>query len=198
MTKKIQRVFGLGVLLSLMLMLAQCATVCREPLTPLPEQKTGKMVSEIVSIEEVADKAPDPSVRAKADLDLAKLYSSYKNPRPDYEQALRRLEMYLSFYPVEGAKDEMRNWVLLLQGLVKGREEIGKSAQTINQLTKENEELASEGKKQAKENKEVIRNNKELARENEELARDNKELRDTVRALKNIDIKMEEKRKQIK
>jgi outer membrane protein assembly factor BamD (BamD/ComL family) len=196
MRNKIKRLSGLLILLSVLVMLAQCATVCKE--TPLPGQKTEKMLGEIGSLEEVADKHADRSMRAEANLQLAKLYSSYKNPRPDYEQALKRLEMYLSFYPAKGKTDEMQNWLSLLQELVTGREEIRKATQTINQLTIKREKLEGDSKELTKDNKELARENEELTKENAELARENKELKDTVKALQNIDIKMEEKRKQIK
>ena len=184
MKNNIRRISCLLGLLTLLAILVQCATVSKESPSPFPGRKTQRTLSEIESLKKAADKDSDPSVRAQAALELAKLYSFSGNPKPDYEQALKRLEMYLSFHPAEGETDEMRNWLSLLRDLVKGRERIIKATQTINQLTKENEEMEKE--------------NEELAVQNKELTRENKELKDTVKALKNIDIKMEEKRKQIK
>ncbi len=177
MTAKMKRMCGLVALLCALIILSQCATAYKEAPPPHPGLKTEKLPDEIERLTDIADKAADPSMRAKADLQLAKLYSSYKNPRPDYQQALKRLEMYLSFEPAKGETDEMKNWLSLLRELAEEREEIRKATQTINQLTKDNNQL--------------IKDNRELAKEN-------KELKDTVEELKNIDIKMEEKRKQIK
>jgi hypothetical protein len=184
MTAKIKRMCGLVALLCALIMLSQCATAHKEAPLPHPALETEKLPDDIERLTDIADKAADPSMRAKADLQLAKLYSSYKNPKPDYQQALKRLEMYLSFDPAKGETDEMKNWLSLLHELAEGSEEIRKATQTLNQLTKDNNQL--------------IKDNRELTKENRELAKENKELKDTVEELKNIDIKMEEKRKQIK
>ena len=154
---------GLVVLLSALIILSQCAPVYKEAAPPLPGVKAEKMSDDVERLEEIADKDSDPSVRAKAQLRLAKLYSSHENPRPNYQQALKRLEMYLSFNPAEGEADEMQDWLALLRELVKEHDELRKAKQTMSQLAKEN-----------------------------------KELKDTVEGLKNLDIKMEEKRKQVK
>jgi hypothetical protein len=163
MMTKMKSISGLAVLLSVLIMMSQCTTVHKETVSPIPDLKTEKIPDEIERLEEIADKHADPSIRAKAYLHLAKLYSSYKNTKPNYQQALKKLEMYLSFEPAKGETDEMQNWLALLRELVKEHDEIRKAKQTINQLAKEN-----------------------------------KELKDAVEELKNIDIQMEEKRKQVK
>lgn len=163
MISKMKSISGLVVLLSALIILSQCAPVYKEAAPPLPGVKAEKMSDDVERLEEIADKDSDPSVRAKAQLRLAKLYSSHENPRPNYQQALKRLEMYLSFNPAEGEADEMQDWLALLRELVKEHDELRKAKQTMSQLAKEN-----------------------------------KELKDTVEGLKNLDIKMEEKRKQVK
>jgi len=163
MTSKMKGISGLVVLLSVLVVLSHCASVYKEAAPTLPGVKAEDMSADIERLEEIADKDADPSVRAKAQLRLAKLYSAHKNPKPNYQQALKRLEMYLSFNPAEGEADEMQNWLALLRELVREHDELRKAKQTINQLTKEN-----------------------------------KELKDTLQGLKDLDIKMEEKRRQVK
>jgi hypothetical protein len=152
MISEVKNMSGLVILLSVLIMLTQCTPAYREA-PPLPGMEAEKMSDEVARLEETADKHTDPTVRVKAQLQLAKLYSSHKNPRPNYQRALKRLEMYLSFDPTQGETDEMQNWLALLR---------------------------------------------ELVRERDELRKENRELKDTVEELKNLDIKMEEKRKQVK
>lgn len=184
MTAKIKGMCGLVALLCALIILSQCTTAYKEAPLPHPGLETEKLPDDIEHLTDIADKAAEPSMRAKADLQLAKLYSSYKNPKPDYQQALKRLEMYLSFDPAKADTDEMKNWLSLLRELGEEREEIRKATQTINQLTKDNNQL--------------IKDNNQLIKDNREVAKENKDLKDAVEELKNIDIKMEEKRKQIK
>ncbi len=137
----IKRIYEIAVLLSMAVILSQCSTVHRETGLPLSDLKPEQIESEIKRLEEVSNKHVDRSERAKAHLQLATLYSSYKNPKPNYQQALKELEEYLSFNPETDRTDEIENWSALLNEMVRMTDEIRKAKQKINQLTKENKEL---------------------------------------------------------
>ena len=122
-------------------MLSHCATLHKEPAPPAPDLKTQSLPEDIKSLEEIAKKHPDQSMRAKAHLKLAKLYSSYKNPNFNYRRALKELEMYLSFNPPDGKTDEIQNLLAILHELDRMNEENKKLRQKMDQLIEENKEL---------------------------------------------------------
>jgi hypothetical protein len=132
-----------------LILLADCTSARRETGPGLSDVKTGKFAGEMARLEEIAKNDPDPFARAEAHLSRARLYSSYKNPNPDYRQALRELEKYLSFNPPKGKTVEIRNWLAIL-------------------------------------------------RELDRVKKENNDLKDILERLKNLDITIEEKRKQVK
>jgi len=162
----IEMIFRFSVFFFLFIILSHCTTAQKEDTTSVPDVpdvKTQSLPEDIKLLKEIAQKDPDQSMRAKAYLKLAKLYSSHKNPNLNYQQALKALEMYLSFDPADGGTDEIEDLLAILRAMEKINEENKKSRQKVNQLV-----------------------------------RDNKELKESLEQLKNLDIKMEEKRKQIR
>ena len=170
MIYKIRKLAGFVLLLAALTALPECATYREKTVVPPPALNPEQIADQIELYQMVAKDHGDLSARIDAHLQLARLYSSYKNQRPDYEQALKELETYLSFNPVKGEYDEVRNWLTLLREIVRVNEENRKSKQIINQLAKENRELRGTVE----------------------------QLRGTVEQLKNLDIQMEERRKQVK
>jgi outer membrane protein assembly factor BamD (BamD/ComL family) len=128
-----------------------------------PQPPAQTLTEDTGHLEEIAQKQSDQSMRAKSHLELARLYSSHKNPNLDYQRALKELEMYLSLNPDDAETDEIQNLLAILRELDRVTEENRKSRQKVNQLTKEN-----------------------------------KELKASVKELKNLDIKIEEKRRRVK
>ncbi len=163
MISKIKKLAGFVMLLAALAALPECATSREKTVVPPPSLKPEQIANRIEHYRKIAKEHGDLSTRADAHLQLARLYSSYKNQRPDYEQALKELETYLSFNPEKGKYDELQNWMALLREIVRGDEENRKSKQKINQLAKEN-----------------------------------RELRGAVEQLKNLDIQMEERKRQVK
>ena len=163
MISRIKKLTGFVVLLVALAALPGCAIFHRETVAPTPDLKPKQIADEIERCQEVVRKHGDLPKRTDTHLQRARLYSSYKNQKPDYEQALEELEAYLSLNPAEGEHDEIQNWLALLREIVKVNEENKKSKQKINQLAKEN-----------------------------------KDLKGAVEQLKNLDIQMEERRKQVK
>jgi hypothetical protein len=143
-------------LLSMIVMLSQCSVAYKETVPPLSNVKPENIADEIKRFERITGGDKDPSGKAEAHLQLAKLYSSYKNPKPDYRRALKELELHLSLDPANAKIYEIQNWRALLRELARMEEELQKARQTIS------------------------------------------ELKDAVEKLKEIDIQMEEKKKQVK
>lgn len=140
-TSTIEMIFRFLVFFFLIIILSHCTTAQKEHTTSMPDLKTQSLSENIKLLKEIAQKHPDQSMRAKAHLKLAKLYSSHKNPNLNYQQALKELEMYLSFNPADGGIDEIQDLLAILRAMEKINEENRKSRQKVNQLVRENKEL---------------------------------------------------------
>ncbi len=120
----------------------KCATVQRESPAPPshPAPKPSDTAFEIRRYRSLAALDPDPKVRAGAHLQLAELYGSYTNPKPDYRQALAELEIYLSD---SGAKESygIKNWHALLRELVRAENETSKTREALSDCAKEKKAL---------------------------------------------------------
>ena len=77
--------------------------------------QTGKYMKAISKQEETARSASDISERKQAHLELAHLYTSYKNPQRNYKKALKHLEMYASLEPDFAKDKDLRNWLSALK-----------------------------------------------------------------------------------
>jgi len=78
---------------------------------------------EIARLQTVAEKTQDMSGRAAIHLQLALLYSHYKNPAPNYRKALLEIEAYVSLEPEGGKADVIQNWLAMLKEIIRlGRE----------------------------------------------------------------------------
>ncbi|MCE5195462.1 MAG: hypothetical protein LLF28_08470 [Nitrospiraceae bacterium] len=95
--------------------------------------KTENIPSEIKKLDENKNDS-DMDVRAKVHLRLAVLYSSYKNPNPNYYMALKELEAYILLDPDGAKNEEIQNLLGLLR-------EIDKAKHKAAQIMRENKEL---------------------------------------------------------
>lgn len=156
---KLLAVFFIGIMAS------NCAKSFTTDKTIKPEDFS----KEIARLEAIA-KGADLSAQPKAHLQLALLYSHYKNPNSDYIVALKELETYISLDQEGGTATEIQNLLAILRKLKK--------------ITDENKQLAQE--------------NNQLKIKAEQMFLENSEIKKTVEQLKHLDIRMEEKRKEVK
>jgi hypothetical protein len=142
-----------------------------EPQKIAAQPDTGKYMKKISKQEQTVRSAAGTSERMQAHLELAQLYTSYKNPRRNYKKALKHLEIYASLQPDFAGDKNLRNWLGALN----------QSQQNISALKKSTKKL--------KRDKAIfIKKNNQLTETNETLAK-------TIEMLKNIDRNIEEKRK---
>jgi len=106
----------------------------------------------------------------KVHLQLAKLYSHHKNPNPDYLLALKELESYISHDTEGGKADEIQNWLAVLRRLKMIIDE-------KNQIAQEHQDTNAKM---------------------EQIIKENQDMKKTVEQLESLDIRIEEKRKQLK
>jgi chromosome segregation ATPase len=163
---------------------------------------------ETVRLEKRIQEQGDASVRAKSHLQLAWLYSSYKNPKMDYGKALKEFETYLSLVPDGAGDDEIQNWLCILRQLERSENESMKMRERIEILSRENQEnknlranmevLTKEnaGKREALEQQ--AKKNQKLQENVEKLQESNNSLKQAIENLKTLDLQIERKRRSIK
>ena len=90
--------------------------------------------SAVPDLEKRIAKEKDASMQAKYRLQLAWLYSNYKNPKKDYRKALEEFELYLSMVPGGAQTDEIQNWVSVLRALERSQERNADLEEAIERL----------------------------------------------------------------
>ena len=147
-----------------------------------------KYIEEITKQEQIVRTSTDTSARTRAHLELAHLYTSYKNPRRNYKNALKHLEIYASLEPDFSNDKDLRNWLSALK-------EIERLAQKIESQDKEARQLNKKLDQSRREITVYKKKTRQLKKENNQLAESNASLERTIEMLKNIDRNIEEKRK---
>ena len=137
----------------------------------------------IPDLEKRIPEEKDPSLRAKYHLQLAWLYSNYKNPNRDYRKALEEFELYLSMAPEGAQTDEIQNWLSILGALDKSE--------------RENLETRLALEDQAQKNQQLRGNMETLLERNASLEEVNADLKKAIERLKNLNLQVEKKKKSI-
>jgi len=171
---------------------------------PTPED----YAQETARLEKRLQKQGDASVRAKSHLQLAWLYSSYKNPKMDYGRALKEFEIYLSLVPDEAGDDEIQNWLSILRQLERSENESTKMRERIEILSREYQEnlklqanievLAKENAEKREALEQQAKKNQKLQENIEKLQESNNSLKQAIENLKTLDLQIERKRRSIK
>ncbi len=157
--------------------------------------------NEIERLQKFVQKTSETPETAKARLQLAFLYSHYRNPSPDYSRALEQLEKYVRSEPRGGKQDYVQNWLRMLK-------EISAAVAVTDDLKGKLEQTIKEAARIEKENagmKEKLEQLKHLDVELEQMKKDaagiekeNTEIKKKLEQLKHLDIELEQKRKLVK
>ncbi len=146
---------------------------------------------EIEQLDEIIRDHPESAKKAKAHLQLAIIYSYYKNPYLDYQKALSEIKKYISYYPESILEDDVKNLYAMLHEIDKLLNENLQISDKVKQLNDEINSLLAATEKLNDENK-------KLKFKLEQLNKENKEIKEKLEQLKNLDLWIEEMRKQIK
>jgi DNA mismatch repair ATPase MutS len=152
------------------------------------QPQTGKYIKEITNQEQTILTSADTSERTRAHLELAHLYTSYKNPQRNYKKALKHLEIYASLEPDFANDKDLRNWLSALKEIERLAQKLESQDKEVRQLNKKLDQ--SRRKITGFKNK-----TRQLKKKNNQLAESNASLEKTIEMLKNIDRNIEEKRK---
>jgi uncharacterized protein (DUF2236 family) len=161
--------------------------------------RTGEEFSrEISRLEKLTQEAPDSPAKAKLHLQLARLYTDYRNPQRDYPKGRKEFAAYLSLVPEGRKNDEIQNWVSVLEELEKSEKEAAGLKAKMESLTGENTETKETLILQLKKNQELQSRLESLEKTNRSLTEANRSLKEMIEQLKKLDLQMEERRKTIR
>ena len=164
------------------------------PAAPGPSSTGDQYASEIVKLNHIVQQNSDPAKARKAHLELAQLYSSYKNPHRNYQKALGHLKVYSA--SADSAGDhEARNWMAALKEIERLSKEIDSRNKQIRQLQSQLEDSKKAKLAIKKSNRKLTSEEIKLREKNRMLEESNQKLQKTIEMLKNLDKRLEEKRK---
>lgn len=162
--------------------------------SPGPSAANDQFSQEIVELKHVVLQNSNSEKSKKAHLELAQLYSNHKNPRRNYQKALKHLRAYSASDNFTG-DHETQNWMAALK-------EIDRLSRAIATQNKKIRRLQSQLDKSKKAKLALKTSNHKLTSEeiklrdkNRKLEESNQKLQKTIERLKNLDKRLEEKRK---
>lgn len=130
----------------------------------------GLSADAVAALEETARTTADNALKAQTYLRLAMWHVSHANPNQNYSRALKELGVYVSLTPDNEVPEAVRDWIVALQEIDRVTQEIDRGTEDL----------------------------KKAKQRANQLSRENKELKDSIEKLKALDLKMEEKRRQVK
>ena len=161
---------------------------------PVPSVASDQYTQKIVELNHVIQQNSNPTNVKKAHLELAQLYSNYKNPRRSYQKALRHLKVY-SASEDSGENGETRNWMAALKEIDRLSKEIATRNKQIRGLQSQFDKSKKAKLALNKSNRKLTSEEIKLREKNRKLEESNQKLQKTIEMLKNLDKRLEEKRK---
>jgi len=157
---------------------------------------TGDQFSqEIHSLEKITRSDADLSRKKSAHLTLADLYISFKNPERNYKMALAHLENYAALDPAVNEQYEVQDWLAALKEMDRFSMAISGQKKQIKKMSLQIKNASQKNSVHARKKTKLARQNDKLKQINEKLRKKNQELEQTIEKLKNLDRRLEEKRK---
>jgi len=130
---------------------------------------------------DVVQNHQEKDARVDAQLQLARLYSSVKNPKHNNKNAIAHLEKYTASVPEAHVQYKAKDWLATLKD--------------IERLTEKAKSLNVRVRDLKREKKALDRENRTLDDTVEKLKQDNQDLNDKIEKLKALEIMYEEKKK---
>jgi chromosome segregation ATPase len=162
--------------------------------TPSPSVAGDQAAQQIVELNQAVQQNSNPARAKKAHLELAQLYSNHKNPRRNYQKALEHLKAYSAFEDFAD-QDEAQSWMAALKEIDRLSKEIATRDQQISRM----QDRLGESKKAKlalkNSNRKLTREEINLREKNRQLEESNQKLQKTIEMLKNLDQRLEEKRR---
>ena len=153
-----------------------------------------KYTAEITELKQVILKNSSSPEAKNAHLKLAHLYYDHKNHRRNYHKALKHLKAYVSLEK-STVNGETLDWMASLKEIERLSKEIAAQHQQIKKMKKQIKQSKTAKLALTRTNRKLTREEINLREKNRKLEESNQNLRKTIEMLKNLDQRLEEKRK---
>ena len=159
-----------------------------------PPVAENKYSQETVELKNVVQQNSNAAETKKAHLELARLYSNHKNPMRNYQKAFKHLRTYVAIADAS-INEETLNWMAALKEIDLLSEKITRLSEELTQVQKELEKSNQATLAVQRTNQKLTREEIMLREKNRKLEESNQKLEKTIEMLKNLDQRLEEKRR---
>ncbi len=149
---------------------------------------------EIAKLNQVVAKKSRSSAAKEAHLKLARLYSDHNNQHRNYQKALVHLQTYIRLDKSK-ADEETLNWLAFLKEIDRLSKEVNKQNAQISKMQKKLAQTKKEKSALTRTNHKLRREEISLRDKTRKLEESNLKLQKTIEMLKNLDQRLEEKRR---
>ena len=153
-----------------------------------------KYSREIKELSQVIRKNSRSTAAKNAHLKLAHLYSDHKNHHRNYHKAYKHLRTYISLED-SSVGGEMLNWMASLKEIDRLSKQISTQHQQIKKMQGQLKQSKKAKLALSRTNRKLTREEIKLREKNRKLEESNQNLKKTIEMLKNLDQRLEEKRK---
>ena len=153
-----------------------------------------KYSHEIKELNQIIQKNSKSTAAKNAHLKLAHLYSDHKNHRRNYHKAYKHLRSYISLEE-SSVNGEMLNWMASLKEIDRLSKQIAAQHDQINKMQSQLKKSKRAKLALSRTNHQLTREEIKLREKNRKLEESNQNLKKTIEMLKNLDQRLEEKRK---
>jgi chromosome segregation ATPase len=153
-----------------------------------------KYSQEVVGLTNVVQQNSNAAETKKAHLELARLYSNHKNPQRNYQKAFEHLRTYVAIADTS-INEETLNWMAALKEIDRLSEKITRLSEDIAQVQNELEKSNQTTLALQRTNQKLTREEIMLREKTRKLEESNQKLEKTIEMLKNLDQRLEEKRR---
>ena len=153
-----------------------------------------KYTTEIIELKQVIKKNSKSTEAKNAHLKLAHLYYDHKNHRRNYHKALKHLKAYVSLEK-SNVNGETLDWMASLKEIDRLSKEITTQHQQIKKIKKQLSQSKKSKLALTRTNQKLTREEIKLREKNRKLEESNQNLKKTIEMLKNLDPRLEEKKK---
>jgi len=159
-----------------------------------PPVTENKYSQEMVGLTNVVQQNSNAAETKKAHLELARLYSNHKNPQRNYQKAFEHLRTYVAIADTS-INEETLNWMAALKEIDRLSEKITRLSEDIAQVQNELEKSNQTTLALQRTNQKLTREEIMLREKTRKLEESNQKLEKTIEMLKNLDQRLEEKRR---
>ena len=153
-----------------------------------------KYAKEILELNQVIQNDSKSAEAKKAHLKLVHLYLDHNNHGRNYQKALKHLKSYFNLE--ESSVDgEMLNWMASLKEIDRLSTQIASQDQQINKIQDQLNQSKKAEAALSRTNRKLTREEINLREKNRRLEESNQNLKKTIEMLKNLDQRLEEKRR---